>query len=219
MPALFPSALGRWNGNRNDWLEVYFPDEEGGWLKVKFSTVALLVCIAALAADVVLAVMYFQQQGEQGSLASELTAAKGALTEYSGNASSLEEQLTLAKTRLAEEQLESAEARLIVEQAYSPDKLSSGGILNGVLQVARESKVDVVEVSTQPEGDEEMDGQTYSTLSIDLQVKGSLSDLVTFIHNLEKGAIKAVTVDEIIIEEAGDSYDASMSFSVFYPRL
>ncbi len=187
-------------------------------MRIKFSTVALLVCVAALAADAVLAVMYFQQQSEQESLSSELTEAREALTGYEGNASSLEEQLTAAEARLAEEQLAMAEAKLIVEQAYSPDKLSSGGILDGVLELAEHSRINVVEVSTRPEGDEERDGQTYSTLSIDLQVRGSIHDLASFVSNLEKGAIKAVTVDEIIVEGAGDSHDASLYFSVFYPR-
>ena len=215
---MYPSAPGKWKGNRNDWLGVRFSYKEGGRLKAKFSTVALIVCIAALAADAVLAVMYFQQQSERESLASELTGAREALTEYGGNASSLDEQLAAAESRLAEGHLAIAEARLIVEQAYSPDKLSSGGILNGVLELAEDSKVNVIEVNTQPEEGENGGEVAFSTLYIDLQVEGSLPELAAFIGKLEKEAVKAVTVEEIIIEGAGDSYAASLSFSVFYPQ-
>ena len=162
--------------------------------------------------------MYFQQQSERESLASELTGAREALTEYGGNASSLEEQLAAAESRLAEGHLAIAEARLIVEQAYSPDKLSSGGILNGVLELAEDSKVNVIEVNTKPEEGENGGEVAFSTLYIDLQVEGSLPELAAFIGKLEKEAVKAVTVEEIIIEGAGDSYAASLSFSVFYPQ-
>ena len=179
---------------------------------------ALLLCVAALAANAVMGVMYFQQQSEQESPTSELTAARGALTEYVGSASSLEEQLAAAEARLTEEQLAIAEARLLLEQAYPPDRLSSGSILNSVLQLAQESKVNVVEVSTQPEGDEERNRHTYSTLSIDLQVTGSLRDLAAFVSKLEKGEIGTVVIDEISIAGTADPYTASLDFSVLYPR-
>ena len=172
-------------------------------MKIKLSTVALIV--AAVVATAVLGVMYLQQQSEQQLLSSELTAAKELLREY-GSADNLEEQLA------------DAEARLMIEQAYFPDKLSSEAILNSVLQLARESQVNVVAVMTQPGREEQRGNYTYFALSIHLEVTGSLPELQAFISKLEKGALKAVSIDDLSIAGIKDSPAASLRFSVHARR-
>ena len=61
-------------------------------MKSKFSKVVLTVAAAALIANAVLGLMYFQQQRERELLSSQLAAARDSLAGY-GNISSLEEQL------------------------------------------------------------------------------------------------------------------------------
>ncbi len=174
-------------------------------MRVKLSTLALIVIVAALVANAVLGVMYFQKQSQQASLASQLTASKESLAEYDSTAS-------------LEEQLAAAEARLMAEQAYFPDKLSSDAILNTILQLAQESQVTIVEIRTQPESDENVGNHTYSALSIHLQVTGSVTELQTLVNKLETGELKAVGIDEVRITEMKGSPAASLDFSVYARR-
>jgi len=179
--------------------------KRGRWLRIKLSTLALIVGAAALVASAVLGVMYFQQQREQESLASQLAVGRESLTEYD-SAASLEERLA------------AVEARLIAEQAYFPDKLSSEATLTSILQIAQESQVTVVEISTQPERDQERGNHTYSALSVYLQVTGGLPELQDFVNKLEKGELKAVSIDEIGITGMEESPVVSLDFSVWARR-
>lgn len=188
-------------------------------MKTEFSTIALLLCVAALATVAVTGVMYVQRQGDRESLDFELAAARTAIEDFQGNATILEQRLAVAEDLLAEEQRAMEDARVMVEQAYSTGALSSGEILGGVLSLAQDSRLDVVEITTEPEETEVVADLEYSVLSIDLRVMGGLLDLSSFVGKLEKGVIKAVSVDEITIEEVEGSYVASVYFSVLYPRL
>lgn len=187
-------------------------------MKIKFSTVALVVCVAVIIANAALGVMHFQQKNEQESIASELDSAENALLEYNGNASILQEQLAVVEAWLMEEQQAVADARFMTEQLNPLDKLSSGTILDRLLRLARESKIEIVVISTLPEGDEEMGGLTFSTLLIDLQARGRLHDLAAFIGQLEKGHLRVVSINEISIDGSGESYDTILDFSVYYSR-
>jgi len=187
-------------------------------LKIKFSTVALVVCVVAIVANAVLGVMYFKQGDEQELLASELDLAGDALMEYNGNASILEEQLAVVEARLLEEQQALTDARLVAEQLNPLDELSSGTILDRILQLAKESKIEIVVISTQPEGDEEIDSLAFSTLLINLQARGKLKDLAVFIDQVENGQFSIVSINEISIDGSGESYDTILDFSVYYSR-
>jgi len=174
-------------------------------MRIRLSTLALVVSAAALLANALLGVTYFQQQRERESLASELSAARESLSEY-GGAASLEERLA------------AAEARLKAEQALFPKKMSSAATLNDVLQLAQESQVKIVDMKTQPGRDEKRGDHTYSALSVHLQVAGGLPELQTFLSKLEKGALKAVAIDEISITGMKESPAASLGFSVWSRR-
>jgi hypothetical protein len=187
-------------------------------LKIKFSTVALVVCMAAIIANAVLGVMHFKQEDEQGVLSSELDLAMSALLEYNGNASALEEQLAIVEARLMDERQALADAELIAEQMNPLSKLSSGAILDGILQLAKERKIEIIVISTEPGEDEAIDGLTYSTLFIDVQASGELNDLAAFIVQLEKVRLKVVSINEIDIASSGGSYDIVLDFSVYYSR-
>jgi hypothetical protein len=187
-------------------------------LKIKLSTVALVVCVAAIIANAVLGVMHFQQKNEQELLASELDLATDALFVYNGNTSILEEQLAVVEARLMDEQQALADAELIAEEMNPLSKLSSGAILDRILWLAKESKIEIAVISTQPGEDEEISGLTYSTLFIDLQASGKLHDLAVFIVQLEKVQLRVVSINEIDIAGGWELYDVILDFSVYYSR-
>lgn len=194
-------------------------------MKKKLKIVTLIVSVVALVVSVMLGVTYFQQRPEKEALASELTAANATLNEQRSNAEErsaeetrlMEEQLAVAEARLAQEKLAVAEARRLFEEAYSSDKLSTGGVLKGILELAAQSQVNVVSTTTESQGDEKRGGQTYQSLSIDLQVAGSLSNLAAFISKLEDGPVKAVNISSTNIAGEGSSHIANLDLSVLYP--
>ncbi|MDY6892948.1 MAG: hypothetical protein SVO26_04430 [Chloroflexota bacterium] len=185
-------------------------------MKIKLTNVALLIGSIALIANIGLGVVYFQQRSEKESLISELADVQQSFNEYNMT-NDLKNQIADAETRLEEAQQASIDARLTAEQAYSKENLSNGGILDGVLQLAQHNHLNVIHLSTKPDGNEIREGHTYSTLVVDMRVSGSLPNLAVFASKLENGAIKAVTIDDISISSSSDAYAATLNFSVFYP--
>ena len=173
-------------------------------MRTKLPASAFIVVIAALLATALVGVTYLPQQRERESLASQLSAARESLREY--GAGGLEERLA------------AAEARLSAEQAYFADRLSGAATLNSLLQLAQESQVTVVDMRTQPAGDEAIGNHTYSALSVHLQVAGSLTQVQAFVNRLQDGALKAVAIDEISIVGIGESPAASLDLSVWARR-
>jgi len=174
-------------------------------MRIRLPTSALIVGIAALLATALVGVTYLPQQRERESLASQLSAARETLWEYS-TAGSLDERLA------------AAEAELSAEQAYFPDKLSSAATLNSVLKLARESQVTIIDMNAQPARGEAIGNHTYSALSVHLQVAGSLPQVQEFVNRLQDGALKAVAIDEISITGMKESPTASLGFSVYARR-
>jgi len=187
-------------------------------MKLRFATVAVVVCVAAVAVNAVMGVMYSQRQGERSSALAELAFAQDALAEYQANATGLQQQWEVAAARLAEERQAAEDIRAIIDQAYPAGTASSGGILNRILELAGDSAVSVTEVETRPEGEEEIGGLAYASLHIDMQVEGGITDLGSFVSQLERGAVKGVTLDQITIEQIGELYVAAIDCWVLYPR-
>lgn len=174
-------------------------------MRIRLSTLALVVIAAALIANALLGVTYFQQHRERESLASQLSAARESLREY-GSAANLEERLA------------AAEARLKAEEALFPKELGNAATLNDVLQLAQDSQIKIVDMKTQPKRDENRGNHTYSALSVQLQVVGSLPELQAFLNKLERGALKAVSIDEISITGMKESPAGSLGFSIWSRR-
>ena len=188
-------------------------------MKISYTILSLVIFLAILTGTAVMGYMLLQQQDDRDFTLTELTAAKDALMEHQGNASILAEELAVAEEGLAIEQSEIEQARIEADRTYFPDKISSGGILNSVLQLAQSNNLTVVEVITQPEDAIELDIFTFSGLSVDLLLTGSLSNISIFTNKLEKGDIRAVSIAEISLEGAEDLYNARLYFSVLYPQL
>jgi hypothetical protein len=187
-------------------------------MKLRFTTMAVIVCVAAVALNVAMGVTYSQRQTERSSALTELAFAEEALAEYQGNATGLQQQSEVAAARLAEEQRAFEDAMAAVDRAYSAGAASSAGILDSILKLAGNSAVSVIEVSTRPEGDTDVGDLVYSALHVDMRVAGSLADLGSFVSQLESGAIKGVTLGRIAIAQSGALHVAAIACSVLYPR-
>ncbi|MBM3156620.1 MAG: hypothetical protein FJ004_04980 [Chloroflexi bacterium] len=185
-------------------------------MKVKFSTMALILLFCVLFANVVMVYLYFHKQDEQALLSTELVEAQDTLSVSEGNITGLQEQKPAAEARLKEAQLAVAQARAKVEQYYSAKGLSEISILDSILELVLENRVEIVKISTKPVTVESDANHIYSALSVEMSVSGGLAEVASFVSELENRAIKVVAIDSITMSGVDGSYVASLTFSVFY---
>lgn len=196
-------------------------------MRSRLRTAVLIICVVAMVAAAISGVGYVQQRPTKDALATELTAARQSLSDQSRQserqaaeqAQRMQERLSAAEAELEEAEIALAGARSTFEQAYSPTKLSTGGILRGLFELASESRVDVVSVTTEIQEDENRGDQTLSRLAIELRVAGRLASIAAFVNELEKGPVKAVNMDDVSITGEGNLYAADLELSVLYPQL
>jgi len=157
-------------------------------LKLGFSlsAVALAIIGLALMGNGVLGFRYLQSQREQNVLASEIAAGRKSLSEY-GDAASRQERLA------------TAEAEVAVERAAFPRQLSSSGTVGALIQLAEQHALEVMDVKTQPGSEQQLGDHTYHSLSVHVQVEGAVTALRNFIKEVESGALRAASVDELRI--------------------
>lgn len=155
-------------------------------LRVNLSTLALVIIALALAGYAVLGFTYLQSQHEQNVLASETAAGRESLSEY-GDAASRQEQLAIA------------EAELAAERAAFPQQLSYSGAVGALIQLAEQHALQVMDVKTQPGSELQVGDHTYRSLSVHVQVEGAVTALRNFIKEVESGALRAASVDELRI--------------------
>ncbi|MEE8372676.1 MAG: hypothetical protein V3R87_02945 [Dehalococcoidia bacterium] len=196
-------------------------------MRSRLRTAALIVCVAAMVASAISGVGYVQQRSTNDALATELTAARQSLSDKSSQseqqaaeqARRMQQRLSAAEAEVEEAKAALAGARSTFEQAYSPTKLSTGGILRGIFELASESRVDVVSVTTETQEDENRGDQTLGRLSIEMRVAGRLASIAAFVNELEEGSVKAVNINDISITGEGNLYTANLELSVLYPQL
>ena len=168
----------------------------------KLPVVSLLIGVLALMGCALLTAMYFQQGRERESLVSQLNTARRNVVNYGTEA------------RRAE-RLSSAQVLLATAQDYFPDTLSSAAVLDSILRLAQETHVRITEVTAQPGKGTGAGGRSYVALSVDLQVSGSLRELQAFLDGLEKGGVKAASIDRVIVGGVEQSPVASISVSAY----
>lgn len=148
---------------------------------------ALAIIGLALMGNGVLGFRYIQSQREQHVVASEVAAGRKSLSEY-GDAASRQERLA------------TAEAELAAEGAAFPHRLSSSGTVGALIQLAEQHALQVMDVKTQPGSEQQLGDHTYRSLSVHVQVEGALTALRNFIKEVESGALRAASVDQLRID-------------------
>jgi hypothetical protein len=195
-------------------------------MRSRVSGATLVVCLAALVATAVFGVGYVQQRPVREALSTELAGARQTL-EGLGDMSNeqraaedrrLQEELAVAEAELGSEERALAEAEWMLDQAYRDDMLSTGGVLKGVFQIAAENRVEILAVSADSEGLERRGDRLFATLALDLTVSGRLAGVAAFVNELERGPVKAVTIENIAVTGEGSVHIADLELSVLYPE-
>lgn len=174
-------------------------------VKIRFPVVAAVAVGVLLLIHLMLGLSYMNQQEEQSSLKSEIEE-KQLLTDR------------LPKDTLnLEKQLAAAQALLAMLQCYYVDQPSSAVVLGAIQQYAGESEVEVLSMQSSPPATEESMENTYQVLPFNLEVEGSLPQLVTFLLKLEHGTLKNLVIGKPQAKDAGETYILTLDLSIYMP--
>ena len=168
---------------------------------IRLSLVFPTILVVAILVHGALAFSYLQQRNERAALASEVEAAGQSLVEYGDSTRRLQ-------------QLADIEAELASEQVSFPSWLSGPGIVGQLVQLAEENGLRVSDAGTRTGGERQVGERTYRTLSVHIEVMGTLGSLRTFVGKVESGTLQTARVNELSITGIAPPPDAvSESFA------
>lgn len=174
-------------------------------MKLNKNTLLLIGVAALLAFFVYLNTNHNQQVEGQGKLNDELAFVKQRISmiqvePLNSQLASLNEQLSRTMA-----DVESAKESLSVE-------VKSVDIGDRLLQLAGASGVEMTSIISPGRGTEDMEGVICSILPLTVQVKGEITNIITFIaslnNSLDTGVVK--TVDIQVSEEEGPTANVSI---------
>lgn len=154
--------------------------------KVKIRPSALLIGVmgAILLSYAVLGATCARQQQNKNDINAQLLQLRPALAQKKPNLAALEQRLALAQARLAE------------EQASFPSELSSTELSDWVLQLAQETQLKALSLRAKPISTEKIRGHAYKILHLEVEARGSFSELMDFIQRLEEGKFKTLVLEK-----------------------
>lgn len=174
-------------------------------MKLNKNTLLLIGVAALLAVFVYLNTNHNQQVEGQGKLNDELAFVKQRVNMI--QVEPLNSQLALLNEQLSRTMadVESAKASL-------SEEVKSVDIGDRLLQLAGASGVEMTSIISPGRGTEDMEGVICSILPLTVQVKGEITNIITFIaslnNSLDTGVVK--TVDIKVSEEEGPTANVSI---------
>lgn len=152
-----------------------------GKLLITLLIIILIVVYAYLGTD------YFKQRKEWEALTSQITEVTQALREIPQPPQDLEQRLAAAQASLA------------AEQNTFPGEMNSTQIINTILKLAEDCEVKAIPLVTQPWSTENAGEYDYHVFRLNVAVRGSYSQLVAFVSQLEKGEYKTLIVKDLSV--------------------
>jgi Tfp pilus assembly protein PilO len=162
--------------------------EEKPILKSKLIITFLIIAIVAL-----LGVYYFLEMDYLGkcqgheALAAQINEATQTLAQTPEPPQDLEQRLA------------AAEASLVAAQVDFPQDLNSTQVINAILKLADECQVRVIPLATRPWSPESI-GEGYHVFRINMVIRGSFSQLISFVSQLENGEFGTIVVEHLSVK-------------------
>ena len=161
-------------------------------LKSKLIIISLIIAIIAL-----LAVYYFlgtdylkQRQGHE-ALTAQINEAARTLVQTPQPPQDLEQRLAVA------------EASMAAVQSTFPRDLNSTRVINIILKLADDCQVRAIPLVTQPWSMENI-GQGYHVFRLNVAIRGSFSQLVSFVSQLENGEFETLVVENLNVTRSAE---------------
>jgi Tfp pilus assembly protein PilO len=152
-------------------------------------TILIVAVIALLAVYCFLGMDYFRQRQGHETLATQINEATWTLAQTPQPPQDLEQRLAMA------------EASLVAAQGAFPRDLNSTRVINDILKLADDCQVWAIPLVTKPWSMENI-GEGYHVLRLNLAIRGSFSQLTSFVSHLENGDFKSLIVENLSVSRA-----------------
>ena len=172
-------------------------------MKIKPSTLLMGVMGAILLSYAVLGATYVRQQRVETDIDAQLLQLRPALAQTRPNLAELEGRLALAQARLA------------AEQASFPTELSSTELSDWVLQLAQEAQLKALSLRAKPISTEKIRGYTYKILRLEIEARGSFSELTDFIQRLEEGKFTTLVLANASMTVSPEDVAARLNLALY----
>ena len=185
----------------------------GDEIKVKILPSALLIGVmgAILLSYAVLGATCARQQRDKNDINAQILQLRPALLQTTGRAES-RPRPDLAEL---EQRLALAQARLAAEQASFPAELSSTELSDWVLQLAQETRLKALTLRAKPISTEKIKGHTYKILRLEVDARGSFSELTDFIQRLEEGKFTTLVLAKVSMTVTPGDLGARLSLALY----
>ena len=157
----------------------------------------LIIAILIIAIIALLAVYYFlgmdylrQRQGHE-ALTAQITEVNQTLAQ------------TPKPPQDVEQGLAAAEANLAAAQSAFPRDLNSTRVINAILKLADGCQVRAIPLVTQPWSMENT-GEGYYVFRLNLAIRGSYTQLVSFVSQLENGEFETLVVENLSVTRVAE---------------
>lgn len=161
-------------------------------------TILIVAIVALLAVYYFLGMDYLRQSQENEALTAGINEAAQTLAETPKPPQDLEQRLVAAESNLA-----------AVQSAF-PIDLNSTQVINAILRLADECQVRAIPLVTKPWSMESI-GEGYHVFRLNVTVRGGFSQLVSFVDQLENGALKTLVVENLNVTRlAGPTGDETI---------
>jgi hypothetical protein len=158
----------------------------------KGKLLVVILIIIGLVVNAYFGLSYIKEHNEHKALASQITDVSQTLAQIPQPPQDLEQRLAVAQASLA------------AEQSTFPSKMNSTEVINAILRLADACEVKAIPLITQPWSIENVGEHGYYVLRLDIIVKGSFSQLVSFLNKLENGEFKTLIVKSLSVTRASE---------------
>lgn len=153
-------------------------------------TILIVAIVALLAVYYFLGMDYLRQSQGNKALTAQINEATQALAGTPKPPQDLEQRLAAAEASLAD-----------VQSAFPLD-LNSTQAINAILRLADDCQVRAIPLVTKPWSAEGI-GEGYHVFRLNVTVRGGFSQLVSFVSQLENGALKTLVVENLNVIRVG----------------
>ena len=154
----------------------------------------VMLAVALLAVYYLLGSDYLKQRQQHEALAAGIAGADQALAQITAPPADLQQQLA------------NAQAGLYAANTTLPDRLNSTRIINDILMLADDNGVKAIPLVTQPWATESIIKVNISVFRLNVAVKGTFSQVSSFLNRLENGECETLVIEYATIDSITEPF-------------
>lgn len=147
--------------------------------------------------------MQYNQGQEQKDISTELTQTRRILQKVP------QDRLVL------EDRLVAAQETLLMERETFPAQQPTDVLLDSILQMATQSGIQVLNTKIIALREESIEGIRYVVSPFDVQVRGTMSQISSFLQLLEEGPLPTLLIGTINLAKGDSGFSLGVNFSIY----